>query len=179
MSASMKRILISLLASEVWGTGPKGAHSSGNLLGKTTPLDVRMASGTGSGQVNKVFAKTISIGAGATYSLDLSGGETDDEGNSITLTSLKGICIVNFNTGDTISLKEPASNPVAGLFAGGSGGGITCQAALSAVHPGVALAHMPAGVTVTAGTGDKVDIVNDDSGDAVTPTLIFYGVDAS
>lgn len=169
---------LSLKVVESWGSGPTRQQKLSNVLGPNTPLRVRMTNGTAAGRVDRVYFRRPSIGAGATLSIDLAGGLTDEEGNAITMARLKGIMVFNFDSDSTLTLRQPASNPVASLFAGGSGGGVLVPSARSADDPGFVAIHIPDGLAVTAGTGDLIELVNGDGSNAADCYLAVYGTSA-
>lgn len=165
---------LSIRLSEVWGTGPAAGAWTSDVLGKDKPLHVRMANGTTPPQIDIIYAVKPTIGAGATLSLDLAGSLSDNEGNTITFAEVAGICLVNFDTGDDLTLRQGATNGLASLFTGASEG-VYAKSARSSDDPGVALLIAPNGVTVTAGTGDIVEIINGDGSNAANCHLLVWG----
>lgn len=136
--------------------------------------DVLLSDGTGANQADKIFADTRTIAASATDSLDLAGGGlTDLLGAALTLAKLKAIYIAAAaeNTNHVV-LTRPAANGVP-LFSGAGD-------ALPVLPGGVALWIAPnaAGVAVTAGTGDLIDLINSAAGSTVTYDIVIIGTSA-
>lgn len=143
----------------------------------TADLPVRketvLTSGTGTGQADKIwYDKGRNISASATDSLDLAGGLTDAFGAALTFAKLKGIAVFAADTnGGNINLTRPASNGVPLFSAAGD--------AMPIVPGGWAVWVAPnaGGITVTAGTGDLIDLVNSVASQ-VTYDIVLLGTSA-
>jgi len=116
---------------------------------------ISFATGTGIGQGDKLWHATRTILASATDTLDLAGSLTDGLGDPVTFVRIKALMVVGApaNAGN-ITLRRPATNGVP-LFD-------TVSAGLPIVAGGMLMWVAPtaAGVVVTAGTGDLIDLVN-------------------
>src|SRR5262245_17367979 len=133
----------------------------------------QIASGTASGQADKVWRDTRSVATGATDSLDLAGTLTNSYGETTTFVKIKAVFAVAA-AGNTTTLQaaRPASNGVA-LFGAASG-------SLAAVGAGgiiIAWADPVTGVTVTAGTGDLLSVINS-AGATAAYDIIIVGTSA-
>jgi hypothetical protein len=133
------------------------------------PYTIDIGNGTGAGLANQMFSDTRTVTTGATDTLDFAGVLLNGIRQTITLTALKLLIIRPAAANTTIlSVTRPAANGVPIFAAAGDAcpvgpGGIFVWSA-----PG-------AGVAVTAGTGDLVDIVNA-AGASATYDVIAIGV---
>ncbi len=121
-------------------------------------------SGTGAAQADLLFADQRSVATGATDSLDLAGVLAPLVGTSlITMVGVKLVVLFSLPTNTTnLTVTRPATNGVP-LFGAAS-------ATLAAIKPGCLFVwydNTAAGVVVTAGTGDLIDIVNSAGATAV------------
>jgi hypothetical protein len=142
--------------------------SSGNEISDEQTFDAneRLDFGTADGQANQWWYDRRILDAAQTDSHDLSGGLTTPEGHSIVGLVLKGIFLHN-RSDETLTLAEhgvthtanaakleltrPAANGVPWLKAAGD--------AIPMNAGGFNGWYDPVGVTITAATGDLVDIV--------------------
>lgn len=142
----------------------------------TYPSDVlsrlTLTTGTGANQADLVFNDTRTVIASGTDALDLAGSLTGPLGGTLTIVKLKAL-MVRAAAGNTnnVRLNRPASNGVPLFLAASDGidilpGGLFLWAA-----PG-------AGVTVTAATGDLINIDNSSSGTSVTYDVVIIGTSA-
>lgn len=159
------------------GIAVNGNHTSALDLGTATlpfaaSLAVALASGTGSGQADRIFTDIRTLAASATENLDLAGSLVDAFGATITIVKLKAVIILadSGNTND-VQITRPASNGVPMFLAAGDGVPVQPGGAFVWVAPG-------AGVTVTAGTGDLLTITNSAGSSGVTFTVILIGTSA-
>ncbi len=149
-----------------------------NLLDLGTPKDdlareylQRFADGEGASQAEMVFHDQRTLAASATEDLDFAGGLTNAFGATITFKAIKAI-FVRAAPGNTnnVVLTRPATNGLV-LFAAASD-------ALAGLKPGgMFLFTDPsvAGLMVTAGTGDLLNVSNSGAGSAVTYDLVVIG----
>lgn len=131
-----------------------------------------LASGTATGQADKIFSDTRTIAASGTEDLDLAGVLVDALGATLTFVKVKAVLIVAAagNT-NAVRVTRPASNG-APLFLAASDG-------LDVLPGGTFLWTAPgAGITVTAGTGDLLTVANSSSGTSVTYDVVIIGTSA-
>ncbi len=158
--------------------GIKASHTRALDLG--TPayqlnkiLEVALANGTGSGQADLLFTDTRTVAASGTDALDLAGGLTDAYGTTLTFVELRAVLVVasSLNT-NNVRVNRPASNGAPLFLAAGDG--------IDVPPGGAFLWTSPADgkVTVTAGTGDLLNIDNASSGSSVTYDVVILGVSA-
>lgn len=114
---------------------------------------LEMTSGAGLNQANAVWSDRRTVPASTTDSLDLKASLTDALGQAFTPARIKGLIVRNRGAQD-IQLTRPAANGVPLFAAAGD--------ALIIPAGGVVVWFAPtaAGIVVTAGTGDLIDIVN-------------------
>jgi hypothetical protein len=160
--------------------GVSGSQTSALDLGTVTfPFSASggaaYTSGTGAGQVDRVFTDIRTLGASGTEDLDLAGSLTDVFGATITFARIKAIFVTAAaaNT-NNVQVTRPASNGAPWLMAAGDG---------IALRPGAAFAWASGaadatGVAVTAGTGDLVTFTNSAGTTSVTYTVVIVGCSA-
>lgn len=133
------------------------------------------ADGSGANQVTKRFDDTRTVGASATDSLDVNaGGLVDQFGTAFTITKLKMILVISsdatVNLGaNQLQVTRPAANGVPFFGAAGD---------FAALNPGgIFLWGDPtaAGVTVTAATGDLINLVNSAGTNSITYRIVLLG----
>jgi len=129
-----------------------------------------LSNGTGLNQANQVFTDIRALSAGANENLDLAGGLFDVFGNAITFTKIKSI-LITAAAGNTnsVNVSRPATNGLPLFIAAGDGIALDPDAAFSAVFPSAA------GIAVTAGSGDLLNIANSSGGTSVTYTVVIIG----
>ena len=130
---------------------------------------INFVDGAGAGAANRIWTDSRSIAASGTDSIDLAGSLTDPFGAALTFARIKGV-IIAASPGNTnnVLVTRPASNAVPLLSA----------AANIPVKPGglfVWLDPSAAGVVVTAGTGDLLDLVNSGAGSSVAYDIAIIG----
>lgn len=157
-----------------------GIHSTALDLGTAAfpfaaTASTAFASGTGAGQVDRVFTDTRTLAASGNESLDLAGTLTDALGATITMARVKAIFVsaAAANTND-VQVTRPASNGVPFLMAAGDG---------IALRPGAFMiwgsgSADATGVAVTAGTGDLITFTNSAGTTSVTYTVVILGASA-
>lgn len=132
-----------------------------------------LATGTGSGQADLLYAGTRTLALSTSEDLDLAGGLTDVFGASLTFVKVKYIYIkaASGNT-NTVIMGGAASNQFVGPFG---------SAAYTLVlQPGqwMEFAHPTTGWTVTPATGDLLKVLNGGAGTSVTYDLVIAGTSA-
>ncbi|MFD9949820.1 hypothetical protein ACFWYW_55875 [Nonomuraea sp. NPDC059023] len=162
--------LTSLFTLEAEITSPLDLTTPTSALAVARQL--ALAEGAGAGQANMIWSDTRTINASATDSLDLAGSLVGPLGGTLTFARIK-MLVVAAAAGNTnnVLITRPASNAVPLLSA----------AANIPVHPGglfVWYAPSAAGVVVTAGTGDLLDLVNSAGGTSVTCDVVIVGANA-
>lgn len=132
-------------------------------------LSTAFTDGAGAGQCDVLFSDQRTIAASSNEDLDLS-GSLEHDGQAAVFARIKAI-IIKAASGNTnnVRLTRPASNGVP-LFLAASDG--------IDIQPGGVFAWMApsaAGVAVTAGTGDLINIANSSSGSGVTYDILILG----
>lgn len=135
------------------------------------------ASGTGAGQVDRIFSGQRTVTTGATDSLDLAGTLTDAFGAVLTFARIKFLYVFSGglpgvpNT-TNIQVTRPAANSVPGpLIAASDALELKPGAGMLWFDPGAV------GYAVTAGTGDLLSIVNA-AGASATYDIVIMGCSA-
>lgn len=133
-----------------------GAQQTVNIVREWTFSD-----GTGTDQVGQVFYDASRTLNATNEDLDVSGStQKDGFGGALDMTGLKVIYVENLDTdtGDTVKVKQPASHGVPGIFlAAGDGLNVLPNGAFFWISPG------PDVATVTAGTGDLINVETADN----------------
>jgi hypothetical protein len=133
---------------------------------------IRLTSGTGPGQADRCSQSRRTLNASASETLDLSGGLTDEFGNLLTLTKIKGLYIrtADTNVNDVV---------IGGTGTNGWTGPFGAATHTLAVPPGAlqSFTH-PVGWPVTAGTVDLFKITNGGAGSAVACDVVIFGTSA-
>ncbi|MEO6081925.1 MAG: hypothetical protein ABIQ18_02335 [Umezawaea sp.] len=163
------RISLALLAAQ---------SAPADLAAASAPLkylkDWPLLNGVGASQADRIVADNRTIAASGTDTLDLNGGGLLDLLNVATVfAKIRAVLIVAAATNtNNVVLTRPAANGVPLFSAAGD--------ALPIKPGGMNLWIAPdiAGVAVTAGTGDLIDIVNSGAGTAVVYDLVIIGTSA-
>lgn len=148
-----------------------------DLAEASVPLNLqstlRLATGTGTNQADKIFHDRRTLAASGTEDLDLAGVLADPLGVTLTFARIKAL-IVLASSGNTnnVNITRPASNGVPLFLAAGDGigvrpGGLFCWACADAT-----------GVAVTGGTGDLVTLTNSAGSTSVTFDVVIVGASA-
>lgn len=146
-------------------------------LDLSTPTNVvrlarqmNFAQGAGAGQADMIWSDQRTIAASGTDALDLAGVLAGPFGGTLTFARIKMLLVVAaLGNTNNVNVVMPASNGVPLFLAAADG---------IAVKPGgMLLWHDPsaAGVAVTAGTGDLLNIVNSGGGTGVTYDIHLVG----
>ena len=133
-------------------------------------------SGTAAGEVEILFKDRRSVGASTTTEdLDLAGVLGDIYGATLTFTKVKGIMIINRATTATDVIKigggGSGNNAWGTPFDGSQDAKITLQ------PESAFLLGMNQGLTVTAGTGDKLRITYAGTSGSITYDVVILGND--
>ena len=124
-------------------------------LSKSKTVDIVLADGSGSGQASKVYLANRTVATAANDDLDLAGVLTDPFGVTLTFATVKAIVIRAADANTTnLTVKPATTNGFLGPFGAAAH---TIQ-----VRPGGALVFVApqTGWTVTAGTGDLLNVAN-------------------
>ena len=152
-----------------------------NLLDLGTPTDtflkkvlIELANGTGANSADLMFHDTRTINASANEDLDLAGALTNPlTGAAMTFVELRAV-LISAASGNTnnVRVTRPASNGVP-LFLAASDG-------IDVPPGGCFMWTCPADgkVSVTAGTGDLINVANSSSGTSVTYDVVILGSSA-
>lgn len=144
-----------------------------SLVSRNSPSDTELTSGTSTSQCDLEYRAQRTIAASSNEDLDLAGSLADVFGNTLTFVKVRGIWIKasSANT-NSVVIKPASSNGFTGPF-----GAATHTITLP--KEGVFLVTAPqAGWTVTAGSGDKINIANSSSGSSVTYDIHVIGSSA-
>lgn len=149
-----------------------------DLATGTVPLDytkqIRLGTGTGANQADRVWSDQRTLAASANEDLDLSGVLTDAFGNTVTLARVKGLVVV--------AASANANNVIVGgaaLNAWSTWAGDPTDTVV--VRPGGLMALYAPDATayaVTAATGDLLRVANSGAGTSVTYDIIVIGASA-
>lgn len=133
---------------------------------------ITMPTGTTTGKADLIFTDTRTVAASGTDALDLAGSLTGPIGGTLTFVKVKAVFVkaAAANT-NAVRLNRPASNGVPLFLAASDGIDILPGGIFAWVAPG-------AGVTVTAGTGDLLNLDNSSSGTSVTYDVVIIGTSA-
>jgi len=125
--------------------------------------------GTGNAKAQVKWSDRRIIAASGNEDLDLAAGLTDSFGRTITFTKIKAL-IIEAASGNTnnVVVTRPGSNGVPIYAAAGDAHAIQPNGVLIMCDPN-------AGVTVTPGTGDLINISNSAGGTGVTYDIIIIG----
>jgi len=132
-----------------------------------------IASGTGSGQADKVYSAQRTLAPSATEDLDLNAVLAGVFGDVLAMVKIKAVYVqaVPGNTND-VQVTRPAANGLALFMAAGDG---------IALGPGQTflwVAPTGNGKAVAAGTGDLLTVTNSAAGTSVTYKIIVIGTSA-
>ncbi|MBA2627185.1 MAG: hypothetical protein H0U85_04180 [Gemmatimonadales bacterium] len=145
-----------------------------DLVTSNSPTTVHhtqdFADGAGLDQASRVFSDQRTLAASAAEDLDLAGGSLSDAfGAALTFTKLKAVMIraAKGNTNSVLVGGDAASIPIFGAVND-----------VIAIPPGgvfLITAPTAAGFTVTAATGDILQVANGGAGTAVTYDVVLIG----
>lgn len=151
-----------------------------NLLDLSTPTDaaevtakIQLSNGTGANAADLCFHDQRTIAASSNEDLDLAGSLAGPFGASQVFVEVRAV-MIKAAAGNTnnVRVTRPASNGVP-LFLAASDG-------IDVPPGGVFLWSCPADgkVTVTASTGDLINVANSSSGTSVTYDVVIIGTSA-
>lgn len=148
-----------------------------DLASASVPLSLtktlRMATGTGANQADKIFHDRRTLAASATENLDLAGVLVDALGSTITFARIKAVIVVAADTNtNNVNVIREGTNGVPLFLALGDG---------IPVRPGGFFAWAaPDGtaVAVTGGTGDLLTFTNSAGSTSVTYDVVIIGASA-
>lgn len=151
-----------------------------NLLDLSTPADpllekvkIQLGNGTTANNADLMFHDRRTINASANEDLDLAGVLASPFGAALTFVELRAVLISAAATNtNNVRVTRPASNGVP-LFLAASDG-------IDVPPGGVFLWACPADgkVTVTAATGDLINVANSGAGSTVTYDVVLIGTSA-
>lgn len=133
-----------------------------------------LASGTAANQADVIWTDTRTLSASANEDLDLAGSLTNAFGASVTFVKVKAIVVsaAAANTNNVV-VTRPGSNGVPCFVAAGDGVSIGPGGFFAIAAPGTA------GVcTVTASTGDLINVANSAGSTDVTYSIAVIGTSA-
>jgi hypothetical protein len=133
---------------------------------------ITMPTGVASGQADLCFTDTRTVAPSGTDALDLAGSLTGPVGGTLTIVKLK-LVLVRASAANTnnVRVNRPATNGVPLFLAASDGIDVPPGGLFLWAGPG-------AGVTVTAATGDLLNIDNSGSGTSVTYDVVLVGTSA-
>lgn len=148
-----------------------------DLATATVPLTlterIRLASGTGADQADRIFHDRRTLAASASENLDLAGALTDALGATLTFARIKAVIIAaDAGNSNNVNVIREATNGVPLFLAAGDG---------IPVRPGGVFAWIApdaTAVAVTAGTGDLLSVANSGAGTSVTYDVVIVGASA-
>jgi hypothetical protein len=151
-----------------------------DLVTATSPLNYRnrvsLTSGTGAGQADLVFSDTRTIAASGDDDLDLAGGLTDANGNTLTFARVKALIVTAAagNTNNVLVGGDATSTFLTWVVA---------EPDAVILRPGASLALVAGvadatGYAVTATTGDLLRITNSAGSTSVTYDIVIVGSSA-
>lgn len=151
-----------------------------NNLDLSTPVDdllekvkIQLSNGTGAGSADLIFHDRRTINASSNEDLDLAGSLVSPYGATLTFVEVRAL-LIYASTGNTnnVNVTRPASNGVPIFLAAGDG--------VPVPPGGVFQWACPADgkVTVTASTGDLINVANASSGSSVTYDVVIIGTSA-
>jgi hypothetical protein len=148
-----------------------------DLVTGTVPLAYRKRynwdSGTAANEADLIFHDTRTINASSNEDLDLAGSLSSAYGSTLTFVDLKAV-LISAAAGNTnnVRVTRPASNGVPLFLAASDGIDVYPGGTFMWIAPGTSV------VTVTASTGDLLNIANSGSGSTVTYDVVIIGTSA-
>lgn len=132
---------------------------------------ISLTNGTGADQADKLFHDQRAIDPSQSEELDLNGSLIDIFGNTLAFTKIKFMIIVSDeNNGDNLEVGGAASNAFFSIFKDSSD--------ISIIRPGgfeIFACKDATGYGVTAGSADRLKILNANSGAEANYDIIIIG----
>lgn len=133
-------------------------------------LEFVFANGTGLNQANVIWSDKRTLAASANEDLDLAAALVDSLGQAAVFARVKAIIVKASSTNtNNVNVSRPAANGVPVFLAAGDGLPVVPNGAFIWIAP------TAAGVAVTAGTGDLLNIANSGAGSSVEYEIIVLG----
>lgn len=148
-----------------------GENRSGDVLHKLD-IDVRLKTGTGSGQADVVWSDRRTLAGAGSEVLDLAGSLTNSYGGTVTFAKVKAVFIRNRATTDGYDLRAgpDATNGWVGMF-------LDATDRIRVAAGGCHVWYDPNGQAVTAGSTDELFVQNDGAG-SVDYDIVIIGTSA-
>jgi hypothetical protein len=133
-------------------------------------VEIALTNGTGADQANNAFMDERTLLASTSEDLDLAGVLANVFGATLTAAAVKAILVIadDGNTNNVV-IGGAASNAFVGPFADA-----TDKLVLGPGDVFLITRRSAAGMTVTAGTGDKLTIANSGAGSSVTYRIVLF-----
>jgi hypothetical protein len=132
-------------------------------------LAIALANGTSTGQANAMVSDRRTLSAGASETLDFSPSTLAGMFNTPTFTAIKALAVLAASSNSNDVWVTRPTNGIPIFAASGDRVAIPAGGALALAWPS------NAGIVVTAGTGDLLDIGNSGGGSSVTYDLVVLG----
>lgn len=143
---------------------------------RTLDLALTLADGLDAGEADRAFVDTRTIAASGTDDLDLAGALTDAFGATAAFARVKALVVrASADNTNNVLVGGDAANAFASWAASATDIVVLRPGATLALVAGAADA---VGYTVTAGTGDLLQIANSAAGTAVTYDVVVIGCSA-
>lgn len=150
-------------------TGPNDMAAAVHSFSEN--FQIAVADGTGADQGNNVFADERTLAASASESLDLAGGLTNGLGAVLNFLAIKAILVVAAaGNANNVVIGGAGLNAFVGPFADA-----TDKLVLGPGDAFLLTRRAAAGMPVTAGSADILQIANSGAGSAVTYRIILIG----
>jgi hypothetical protein len=167
-------------------TGTVGINiqfSQTNALDLSTPADPLLVneqrsitSGTGADQGDLIWHDQRPLTNGATEALALNDGSLTGGFGAITMDKLKGICVLNYSTTDSVKIGGAGANAAA-IFAA-TDDVLVLPAASATNKPSKFLMEAPAAAGIDVTTNDEIKIAHGgDTTNTITYDIIVWGED--
>ncbi|MEO3875527.1 hypothetical protein ABGB18_42670 [Nonomuraea sp. B12E4] len=149
-------------------TAPLDLSTPTSLLKLARQLN--FAEGAGAGQANMIWHDKVTINASSTQTVDLAGTLTGPFGTTLTFARVK-MLLVLASPGNTnnVNVVRDSTNGVPLFLAAGDGVPVKPGGMLWWYDP------TAAGVSVTAGSGDLLNLVNSGAGTSVSADVVVVG----
>ena len=144
--------------------------STTSSINKT--FSTELANGTSDNQADRLYHSRYAISASTTQSIDLKGSLVDDLGNAFTPAKLRGIVVENRAETSGLDVYVGGNANAVPLF------GAAADYAIVKPQGRFSLEAPIDGITVTASTGDIIDIENPSGSTAVTVDVWIWGTSA-